>query len=330
MAYDYRDTVLVAGMGRSGTTWLGDLVNYNKRFQTLFEPLHPENGVDLRRKLYNGLYMRPDKIDQTLKDEVHALLTGQYRNAYVDQYNDGSEGNRLLIKEIRMGLILRWIHVHFPDMPIIYILRHPAAVVSSQMRLGWDMDVQERIQKLVNQTELVEDYLHPFVRVFQRVRNEFEMRTLTWCLTHYILFKQFKPGEIHLVFYEALAQNPLQELQKIFEYLKLPLEETKILPIIDQPSKTTWSKDLPAESSIKQIDKWKEIFTDEQAKFILNALQMFGLEAIYGTRTSPDAQLALAMLDDEQLPMYNQQLVAQSQKSSGFSHFKRLLKSLTR
>lgn len=304
---DYRDTVLIAGIGRSGTTWLGDLINYDKRFQTLFEPLHPENGVDLRHKLYNGLYLRPDTCDDTLKSEVRALLTGQRRNAYVDQYNEGDEGSRFLIKEIRLGLTLKWLYTQFPAMPIIYIMRHPGAVVSSQLRLGWKF--QSRIfQRMLSQPHLIEDYLSPFTGVMRAAHTEFEMSVLYWCVIHYVLFKQFHPDQIHWVFYENLASDPLNELKKIFTYLKLPLHEEAINPIINRPSKTTWK--------LESASGWQATFSDRQVKFMLDALQMFGLAQVYHLAETPNTNVAFSLLNNPQYPVYDSRLLLQFQMMS--------------
>ena len=39
-AHNIKHTILIAGTGRSGTTWLSDTINYKNQFRYIFEPLH--------------------------------------------------------------------------------------------------------------------------------------------------------------------------------------------------------------------------------------------------------------------------------------------------
>ena len=39
--YSPSNTVLIAGSGRSGTTWLSEILNYNNDYRSIFEPFYP-------------------------------------------------------------------------------------------------------------------------------------------------------------------------------------------------------------------------------------------------------------------------------------------------
>ena len=39
-----KDSVILVGDGRSGTTWIANIVNFRKDFTYLFEPFHPVNS----------------------------------------------------------------------------------------------------------------------------------------------------------------------------------------------------------------------------------------------------------------------------------------------
>lgn len=55
---DHRRTVLIAGTGRSGTTWLSGLVNHDRRYRDVFEPFNP-GKVEAFRGFRSKQYLRP-------------------------------------------------------------------------------------------------------------------------------------------------------------------------------------------------------------------------------------------------------------------------------
>jgi len=54
------NTILVAGSGRSGTTWLGDIIGSSAGFLSLFEPFDPRHVPDINIPLLR-LYIRTEK-----------------------------------------------------------------------------------------------------------------------------------------------------------------------------------------------------------------------------------------------------------------------------
>ena len=61
LSTDYRDTILLAGSGRSGTTWVSDIMNYDNEYRYIFEPFHPRK-VDFSKEFGHRKYMHPEKI----------------------------------------------------------------------------------------------------------------------------------------------------------------------------------------------------------------------------------------------------------------------------
>ncbi len=56
---NYSNTVWIIGDGRSGTTWLGDIINWKKNYREMFEPFHP-NKVKSAKPYTLHQYMRVD------------------------------------------------------------------------------------------------------------------------------------------------------------------------------------------------------------------------------------------------------------------------------
>jgi hypothetical protein len=70
-----------------------------------------------------------------------------------------------LVKEVRASLFLKWIRNNFPNVPILYMFRHPCAVVHSWAKLGWGDD---DIESLLSQDALITDYLEGYVSMIRK------------------------------------------------------------------------------------------------------------------------------------------------------------------
>ncbi len=63
--HDAGSTILVAGTGRSGTTWLADIISEQFKSRLMFEPFHPVLVPEYAEFNYFQ-YMRPGEPDDTL------------------------------------------------------------------------------------------------------------------------------------------------------------------------------------------------------------------------------------------------------------------------
>ena len=125
--YSPSDTVLVVGSGRSGTTWLGNMIGQWPGFLSLFEPFDyrhvPEINITSLRP-----YIRMNETSNPLDDIIRNVLLGKYKNAWTLSENTRRFTWRILIKDIRINLLLPYIRQRFGNR-IIYIIRHPCATV---------------------------------------------------------------------------------------------------------------------------------------------------------------------------------------------------------
>lgn len=61
------------------------------------------------------------------------------------------------MEELRLDF-LKWLRIRFPKVPLLFILRHPCAVVLSRKELGWPADSD--LEPFLQQESLIEDFLH--------------------------------------------------------------------------------------------------------------------------------------------------------------------------
>ena len=283
---DHRKTTILAGSGRGGTTWVGELINHENDYRFMFEPFFARHVPEMRA-FRNRQYLRPGDEDPVFVEPARLAVTGRLRNAWVDYYNHRVIVRKRLIKEIRANLFLKWLDGRFPGMPIVLVFRHPLAVASSRFYHGWSNDLAD----FLRQEPLMADFLEPYRRLIETTDDPFEMHVLQWCVENWIPLRQFRPGEIHLAFYEHLSVDPRSEIQRLFAFLHKPFSDA-ILDRVDRPSRMTWVREgaeLPKKSD---PDAWRPYVTPEQVKRSLGILSRFGLDELYGEAALPNVDAA--------------------------------------
>jgi len=279
---DIRRSILVAGTARSGTTWLGDLIASQVPCRILFEPFHPELVPEYRGFHYFQ-YMRPGTENPKFQGFAQKVFTGEIRNRWIDRQNERIFSHVRLVKEIRANLALKWLHDHFPEVPIMLLIRHPCAVVCSRMELGWATDLD--IEPLLSQPELIEDHLLPYMDLIKNAKTMEEKHTIIWCVSNLVPLKQFNPGEVKIVYYENLCTQPENELPALFEFIGQTYTKS-VIDIINQPSQTTKVTSAVVRG-IDKIESWKKKLRPSQIDSVLRTVEAFGMSHLYGESLSP-------------------------------------------
>lgn len=290
-------SVLLAGRGRSGTTWMSDLINLDNKYRIIFEPFHPDQ-VAMCSHFGRRKYIRENSRDPRFLAPVEAILTGRFRSAWSDAQNTRLFlARRRLIKTVRANLFLRWLKSCYPSVRILLAVRHPCAVAGSALRLGWTPAVSD----MLAQEDLVEDFLAPYMDVILGARDDFERHIVTWCIEHYIVFRQFRIGEIHLLFWENLYEQPEPELKQLFDFLGRQYKGQSRAGL-QQPSSTTSKETRRAIASGRSLlDLWRTEVSREQVKRSLQILGAFGLDLIYSDAPRPNVAGAVALMEHNEL-----------------------------
>lgn len=290
----------VAGTGRSGTTWLVDLLNADNRHRVIFEPLRSKwgalNGFDL------PTYIRPDCEDPHLVGLVRNILLGNFKsNRWTGRGNERIVSTRRIVKDVHSNLRLAWLRAQFPRFPIILIIRHPCAIAASRQRLGDDTSLDGFLEDAV----LVEDHLDPFLDELRRLDSPFERQIARWCIETYVPLRQFGTRhEIALVFYEHLVGNPRSTLEDLFRMLGREAPAAAYEKV-GKPSLTTYRPDEPLASAADAVTDWRKQLGSQQVERALELLALFGLDRLYGSQPEPrlsDGRLLLELYAVPQNP----------------------------
>ena len=120
--------LMLAGTGRSGTTWLAELIGLQRPTRIMFEPFRP-SLVPEYAGFRNFLYMKPEEHNAALREFCERVFTGRIRNPWIDNTIEVLRPQVRIVKDVRANLLLKWINRQFPSLPLVLVLRHPCAVV---------------------------------------------------------------------------------------------------------------------------------------------------------------------------------------------------------
>jgi len=285
---DYKTSnkpILVTGIPRSGTSWVGRMISQAPYVRYVHEPFNISGnlchcGMSFR---YWFQYISPENSHKFSEHLHHTIFPAYHRIGFFNTITEIANTKRIrpLTNYLRTYLSHRVI-VKDPiavfsaetlanmfDMDVIVLIRHPAAIVSSYKSLNWT----HPFSHFLSQPDLMEEHLSPFRdEINEFVINQYDIVdqiALLWKLVHHMIIKyqRTKPSWI-FVRYKDLALEPLDGYQKIFQKLGLKFSE-HIRDRIQAHSllKETLSDDDPY--AIKQnpyqvIYKWKKTLTPDE------------------------------------------------------------------
>jgi hypothetical protein len=230
----------VTGAHRSGTTWVGKMLAAGREIAYISEPLNVWHRPGVMRvpTQYWYTYINDDNQSQ-YKDAFVEMLEYKYhtwleiksiRSAkdffrmgrdWLTFFNGRRYSQRPLMKDPFALFSVEWFIQSLASTAVI-VVRHPAAVVSSLSRLGWEFDFSD----LLNQPQLIRDWLEPYKREMERVRESAQdviaQASLLWKIVYRVVadLKERHAGII-LVRHEDLSNEPISQFKQLYDQLGL-------------------------------------------------------------------------------------------------------------
>ncbi len=290
--------IVLVGSGRSGTTWLLDVLTIDINYRPIFEPLHwlqikkasefhnlyltkNDKFPALERFLNDIFYYRVD--DGWLRWMHFGILKEEQLLRKILQYSYNFPKYKFwaknrVVKFIKANLMIEWLEECF-NPKIVYLIRHPCAVIASQRKMGWD----SRLTRFLSQDGLVNEYLEPHIDLISSAKTELERLTILWCIENFILLKQIKKKDVtaFACIYENIVCEPENQLNNIMTYLAYPQAVAR--KTINKMKK----KMSPYKGS---LEKWQSNLSNMEIDYILDASNQFGID-IYGRDSFPVKQL---------------------------------------
>ncbi len=282
--YDLKNTVVLVASPRGGSTWLAELINTLPGHSILWEPLSLNEVPEARNHGFKWRTYIPPGTDWIEGERfLDDILTGRFLNRQTTQackFVDFLKTRAWIVKFCRAHMFLRWMTEKFDTKRPILLIRHPCAVVSSQMRHGnW-----RNIRQPYVDSRFLEDYPQ-FSDILGRITSLEEALSGTWCLEYFAPLVTPKPHPWLLVTYEKLVRDGEVELQRVFKALEfdVPDDAKRHLRI---PSFTTRAGSS-VEGKEDQLALWKERLSRQQIRKILDVVSAFGLD-FYTEELEPD------------------------------------------
>jgi hypothetical protein len=282
--YDTRKTIIICASPRGGSTWLAEILNTLPGYSLLWEPLSLNEVPQAREIGFTWrTYIAPKTEWPEAEEFLRRILTGQFLNRHTLQASGfrsifGTRG--WIVKFCRGNMLLRWLTERFSTNVPILLIRHPCAVVASQMRHGrWKAVTSPRVD-----ATFIQDYPQ-FEILLSRINTWEEALACTWCLEYFAPLVTQKPHPWLLVTYEKLVRDGEAELERIFSALgfEVPADARRHLRI---PSFTT-KPGSHVEGEEDQLALWKRRLSHEQIERILRIVRSFGLD-FYTDELEPD------------------------------------------
>lgn len=282
----YKDKIWLIGDGRSGTTWVSNLINHDQYYRDMFEPFHPE-VIERMKFLEPHQYIRADGENAKLYAVSREVFDGKFWHPRVDSANEIGLYKGLLVKDIFANLFAKWVHENFSDIKIILLIRNPFAVsLSKYKKRSWKWLTDPRL--LLNQSELYRDYLQDFkdlIEFYAKHDDFITNQIVIWSILHYVPFKQFEQNQVLLSFYENIYSNPQMETDRIYDFLGKP---RKFLPdnIIHKPSIVS-GKDSSIVKGFSPINSWSNEIPKNTIQEGQEILKAFNLHQLYDENEVP-------------------------------------------
>jgi Sulfotransferase family len=237
--------ILVTGIPRSGTSWVGKMLDASGRVVYINEPLNPRrppgrspgilsapahhrfqyiadgNNAEFFQPFVDMLSLNYDvgaeiKVSRSVFDLLRLV---KYWNSFI---RGRIRQRRPLIDDPYAVFSIEWFAERL-RCDVVVMVRHPASSVNSRKRLGYKTDFAELLQ----QPMLLRDWLQPF-----RSEMEAALRhpddlvwqgSLLWKMAYHVVRElNLRLQGVHVVRYEDLAREPVAAFQKLFHLLHLP------------------------------------------------------------------------------------------------------------
>lgn len=230
---------LIAGAGRSGTTWVQDALADANDLRPVFEPLHPwvsdigakyahralsadEDHPDLRQFMIDVCAGQRDQLWTRYRRQRRLLfpppgkLASRDRLAVLYRYWEkflkelpelraASKRSAPLVKDIRTNLMLGWLSRQCGCRTVL-IIRHPGAVLESEMRGHWNaVTVLDRFR---NDRRLHELTAGRYRTLLARTLSPVEAMATRWVIENQWPLACASAHNVSVFHYEHLKSSP--------------------------------------------------------------------------------------------------------------------------
>jgi hypothetical protein len=301
---DTKDAIFITGAPRSGTTWLMDIMMTIPDYTYVFEPIHPKlfpESFDVGFK--SRTYLPINKNWRDGEEHLKKIFTGK-TVSHLPEYSLQIEmimhrllGRKLIIKAIHMNRILPWLAKRFEFRGIFLIIRHPCAVINSQLKSGFYgyhnssppyEDIPPTIDNILEEASMINSLEPSILNKLRKIKTIEEILAAAWCLDYYVPLSMPKIHPWTTVIYEKLVTDGENEIRRLFNELREKNIHPSAYKHLRKPSMKTLTSEIKNVVKVEeQLLKWKKSLSEKQIERILRVVSDFGLD-FYTDKAEPD------------------------------------------
>jgi hypothetical protein len=203
--FDPSNALIVAGSGRSGTTWIAEVLRDALKAMLVFEPLNGREIPEASRVGFAGAPYPRRALTHEQISFMKAACSGGIGGRWTTSRTTWTSilhKRRVVVKCIRANQCLEELVTRVGTRPALAVTRDPAAVVESTLRLGWSLNprmlISPDLLSLVPNANALAD----------RYSDRVSQHALWWAFDNVSLFCSTKPRTFWLTDYDEARRHP--------------------------------------------------------------------------------------------------------------------------
>lgn len=287
--FDLSEARIISGDPRGGTTWLAQLLNQLPGSALIWEPLAVSKVEEVRRLGFHWRQYIPETDAWPEATELfERILTGRLLSPYLCQQTEPQrlrQASHLLIKFCRANQLLPWLTTQFHlEFPPVYLVRHPCAVVASQLKQGGWKNVSPYFRMPEGRYASFYSEHAKFLRKIDTIEKRL---AATWCLCNRVPLRHSDNNRRWItVTYESLLLNGPGEIGRIAERWKVSVPEHVYEGLRSASSTTVAGSPILQGSMREQLEYWKSSMTIRQIEDVMSVVHYFGID-LYNSEALP-------------------------------------------
>ena len=207
---------------------------------------------------------------------LRRVLQGRVVNAWTARemtIEQAKNARILIVKFVHANRLLPWICRSLNIRHAIMLIRHPCAVVASQLKSEtWRSVSRPTAPPFIDGI---------YADALAETNSVEEFLAATWVFDQLPALIHQPPRPWLIVTYEELSLRPEESLMRVFSFLNKSVDMGEAMARLRQPSSTVY------ESGISGIGGWQRQLSDDQSSAVLNIVRKFGID-FYDESVEPD------------------------------------------
>ncbi len=312
---------LIAGSGRSGTTWVLDALAHANGLRPVFEPLHPyvsdigdryahraltsdEEHPELAQFLAEVCAGRRIALWTKYRRQLRWLLpppadfstrrdAGRVWRHWNKLFREipvlatASRRREPIVKCIRANLMLDWLS-RGQSWRVVLIVRHPGAVIESELRGSWNASFA--LDRFRNDARLHELTNGRYVQLLEQKLTPVEALAARWVIENQWVVERARFNRVTVVHYEQLRASPEPTWAQVVDALGLTAAPDAAS--LSKPSQQSSPNRFGAPVTSPRT-RWQRVLTADQTDSIQRVLDEVQCDMYSMSRPEPLASAAL-------------------------------------